>query len=124
MATENQSNEQIVKKENDQNPKTSPPVKNTLVWILACLPIIGAFFEFGTIVFLIITIILCSVDAKNLRKLGYEDKSIGGSWLVPVYLYNRAKYFNHNKGYFVMWCITFFLSLFGFWEGFWEGFLS
>ena len=122
METDNQLKAQTPVGEPSLNVK--PPVKNTLVWILAFLPVIGAFFEFGSFLFLVITIVLCFVDEKNLKKLGYEDKSIGSAWLVPVYLYNRAKYFNHKKGYFIVWCVAFFLSFFGFWEDFWAGFFS
>jgi hypothetical protein len=97
-----------------ENKNAKLPVKNTLVWILAFLPAIGVSFEFGTVALLVITIVLCYFDEKNIKKLGYDDMPLGGAWLVPVYLYNRAKYFNHGKGYFITWCVTFALSFFGF----------
>jgi hypothetical protein len=71
-------------------------VNNALVWILAFIPVVGAFFEFGPLLFLAVNIVLCIFDKKNLRKAGYNTKSLGSAWLIPFYLYKRAKYFNHK----------------------------
>ena len=92
-------------------------IDNTLVWILAFAPIIGSIIElifeiwFAT---LIINIFLCYLDEKNLKELGINTEKFNGFWiiLVPVYLYKRAKFFNHDMGYFIVWVITFVISLF------------
>lgn len=92
-----------------QNPTT---VSNTVVWIIALIPIIGAFFAFGFLAFLIVNIVLCSVDDNMLKKSGYDTTPLGNTWLIPVYLYKRAEMFHHNKAYFIVWCITFVISCF------------
>lgn len=90
-----------------QNPTT---VSNTIVWIIAFIPVIGAFFAFGFLAFLIINIVLCSVDDNMLKKAGYDTTSLGNTWLIPVYLYKRAEMFHHSKAYFIVWCVTFVIS--------------
>jgi hypothetical protein len=82
---------------------------------LAFIPAIGAFFEFGTLLFLVANIVLCVFDEKGLKKAGYTE-SLGSAWLIPVYLYKRAKYLNHSLAYFIVWCVTFGLSFIGFFE--------
>ena len=89
-------------------------VGNGIVWMQAFVPVIGAFFAFGTIVVIIINIILLSIDARRLEKAGYDTSGVGTVWLVPVYLYQRAKLLNDGMGYFIVWCVTFGLGLFGF----------
>jgi hypothetical protein len=107
---------------------TLATVDNTLVWILAFVPAITALLLGGGIISAIIAITiniaLCYADEKKLRKLGYNNISFGAVWLVPVYLYKRTKYFNHSKGYFIVWCVMFGLDLIGFWDGFLIGFKS
>ena len=98
-------------------------VNNTLVWILAFIPAIvdlilpTTFFQGwgGSILALISNIFLCSLDERNIQKSGYDTAPLGIVWLVPVYLFKRAKYFNHNIGYFLVWCITFGFSILGLW---------
>ena len=90
------------------------PVNNTLVWIQAFIPAIGAIFQFGTIVMILINCILLTVDCKNLEKAGYDVTPMGNPWFVPVYLYKRAELFGHGKAYFIVWCVAFGLSFLGF----------
>lgn len=85
-------------------------VNNTLVWIIAFIPVIGALFSFGSIVFLAVNIILTYLDENNLKKCGCDTSALGYAWLIPMYLYKRAKLLNQNKAYFVIWCITFVIS--------------
>jgi len=99
-------------------------VNNTLVWILAFIPAIvdlilpATFLQGwgGAILALTSNIVLCTFDDKNLKKLGYDTTPLGAAWLIPVYLFKRSKYFNDNFGYFIVWCITFGLGLFGVWR--------
>lgn len=87
-------------------------VCNVLVWINAFIPIIGAFFAFGFVAFFIVNSILAYFDEKNLQKAGYDTSNFGSTWIVPVYLYKRAKYFSHSMAYFAVWCVAFALSCF------------
>jgi len=36
---------------------------------------------------------------------------MGSAWLVPVYLFNRAKVLKQNNAYFIIWVVLFCLSL-------------
>ncbi|MCC5911647.1 MAG: DUF4339 domain-containing protein [Clostridiaceae bacterium] len=108
---------------------TPPPlmgdtVSNTVVWWLAFAPIIGLIIEniiAGTYnlnigdlwyVTLIINIILCSLDEKKLNKAGHDTKKMGAVWLVPVYLFKRAKVLKQKSTYAVIWCLMFAIMLF------------
>lgn len=109
-------------------------INNTIVWILAFAPIIGLFLEafIAGIVYqedsymideslsdaefwyvtLILNIILSIYDNKRLKVAGLNtDKFRGWVWLVPVYLFQRAKAFKHNYSYFIVWIISFFISI-------------
>lgn len=89
-------------------------VDNTLIWIQAFMPLLGALFMFGTVVTFLINSVILYFDCEKLKKAGYDVEPMGSSWVVPVYIYNRKKYFNHGNGYFITWCITFGLSFLGF----------
>ncbi|WP_105172353.1 DUF4339 domain-containing protein [Pseudoalteromonas sp. T1lg24] len=119
--------------------KTSPPplsgehVNNTVVWILAFAPIIGYFLEWvvaGAInssewkaekamaeakyfyITIILNVALSYLDEKRLSQAGHNtEKFKGMTWLVPVYLFQRAKNLNHNMAYFAVWIVSFLLVL-------------
>jgi hypothetical protein len=115
--THSQPHNSVLEQEFKNQPSYQPPtatsqvtaasVNNVLVWILAFTPLIGVTFAFGFFAFLVANIILCYVDENNLKKAGYDTSYIGNTWLVPTYLYKRAKYFGHSLGYFIVWCVTF-----------------
>lgn len=114
-------------------------INNTVVWVLAFAPIIGYFLEYvvaGVIyegqfdangepsaneavssgkywyITLILNIALSYFDARRLKKAGHNiDKFKGWVWLVPVYLYQRAKNLNQNLAYFIVWIVCFVLFL-------------
>ena len=123
---------------NDDQPPpfTGEMVNNTIVWILACAPIIGLILEYmiarkqfpgASDDFLIkqvtsgsywyITVILnvglAYFDVIRLGKAGHNtDKFKGMTWLVPVYLYQRSEALKQNKAYFITWILCFILMLF------------
>ena len=118
---------------------TPPPlhgtmVNNTIVWVLAFAPLIGAFLE-GAVaaavnhnnalaeqaidankywyVTVILNVALSYLDENRLRKAGVNtDKFKGMTWLVPVYLFKRAKNLKQNLAYFIVWLICFVVLLF------------
>ncbi|MDR2335466.1 MAG: DUF4339 domain-containing protein [Burkholderiaceae bacterium] len=121
---------------------TSPPplsgdhINNTLVWILAFAPLIGYLLEWvvaGAIhngneyameramgdskywfITLGLNIVLSFADEKHLRKAGHNtSKFKGWVWLVPVYLYQRARATKQNLAYFSIWIICFVVTLIG-----------
>jgi len=118
---------------NEPPPLTGSLVNNSVVWVLAFAPILGkileyiiAEFSYGNriighaavraghywYVTLILNIILTVLDEIQLKKAGHNtDKFKGWLWLIPVYLYQRAKNLNQGLSYFIVWLLSFFLAL-------------
>ncbi len=115
-------------------PLTGDKVNNTVVWFLAFAPIIGLFLE-GVVaglfygdsyqaelaasnaefwyVTVALNIILCILDERKLKSAGQDTSNFKGwVWLVPVYLYQRAKKLNQNLAYFVVWLVCFSIIMF------------
>lgn len=120
--------------------QTAPPplvgehVSNSIVWVLAFAPIIGLFLE-GAVasavyggdeylietaladadywyISLMLNIALSLWDASRLKKSGTDTKKFSAwAWLVPIYLFQRAKALKHNHAYFIVWIVCFVLSL-------------
>jgi len=108
---------------------TPPPlsggaVNNTLVWWLAFGPLLGLFlaeflagatdkdvaaFWWTT---LVLNIGLSIADEKKLKQAGHDTASMGMAFIVPVYLFKRAKVLKQSNSYFVVWVVLFVLSLF------------
>ena len=106
-------------------------VNNTIVWLIAIAPIFQSFFQgfvygfvnslsynrnysFGTFfwVAFIINSVLCYWDINKLKESGIDTSKIKNDyWLVPVYLYKRAKLLNQELSYFIVWIVTFILSI-------------
>ena len=116
-------------------PLTGTNVNNTLVWVLAFAPFLGLFLE-GVIAMIVygdedwameavyagqffyitiaLNILLCVLDEKRLQKAGHNTRAFKGwVWLVPVYLYQRAKHLKHNLAYFIVWICCFVLLMLG-----------
>lgn len=114
-------------------PLSGGNINNALVWILAFAPVIGGFLELGLteliyrgnvdaaesamnegkfwFVTLILNIALAFADEKLLTKAGHNtSKFKGWLWLVPVYLYQRAKATRQNLAYFMVWIVCFVVA--------------
>lgn len=111
-------------------PLTGVHVDNTVIWVLAFAPLIGLCLEYALafllydnefavdlavgsnkfwFVTLALNIGLSFLDEKRLQKAGHDtDKFKGWVWLVPGYLYQRAKNLNQNLAYFVTWIVCSF----------------
>jgi len=62
---------------------------------------------------LLLNVGLSYLDEKKLEKAGTDTESFKGMvFLVPVYLYQRAKALNHNMAYLGVWTACFVLMLF------------
>ncbi|WP_305805341.1 DUF4339 domain-containing protein [Stenotrophomonas sp. YIM B06876] len=115
-------------------PLSGEHISNSVVWVLAFAPFIGYFMEWivaGALsggnevvaqiamdgskywfVTLALNIALSIFDEKRLRKAGHNtDKFKGMVWLVPVYLYQRAKATKQSLAYFIVWIVCFVLVL-------------
>ncbi len=109
-------------------------VKNTVVWILALAPLVGYFLEWlvaGAVhegnefaahiamgekrywfVTVGLNLFLSVLDERRLRKAGHDTEDFKGwVWLVPVYLYQRAKATRQNLAYFMVWIACFAVVL-------------
>lgn len=96
---------------------TTASVDNLIVWLLALSPIVGIFFEMLGIVLigvpwlivpdviaLALSIYLGYMDRKKLKAMGHDTSKLGPPWLVPIYLFKRARMFKHKLTYFIVWC--------------------
>lgn len=115
-------------------PLTGEHVSNSLAWVLAFAPIIGLFLQYfvaGVVhpnnvylaesevlegnywyITLILNIVLSVWDEKRLKKAGTNTKAFRGwLWLLPVYLFQRAKALKQNQAYFTGWIICFVISI-------------
>lgn len=111
-------------------------VNNTIVWILAFAPLIGYFLEWiiafivhdGSevrayfameradywYVTLVLNVALAYIDSNRLSNAGYGDEKFNGwAWLVPVYLYQRAKATKQSLAYFIVWMVCIAVVTFG-----------
>ena len=106
-------------------PLTGDAVNNTIVWILAFAPIIGINIEsflvaiFNTrsnkfwMITIALNIVLSLLDERKLNAAGHNTRALGlgSAWLIPVYLFKRAKALKQNLAYFIVWIVSFALIL-------------
>ncbi|ANB75028.1 hypothetical protein AYM40_21620 [Paraburkholderia phytofirmans OLGA172] len=108
-------------------------ISHVIVWILAFTPLIAAFLQgfIGGIIYgsdtdldvimrrtwyfpILMNIGLSYLDEYKLRQAGVDTSDFGKmAWLVPVYLWKRAKTLKQTPVYFWIWVAMFVLSLFG-----------
>ena len=112
------------------SPPPLPPahVNDKVAWLIASVPLIGLFIERivtqtsgpppvnGVILcyFLAYSILILS-DVKQIAKSGRNPEKVnlgGWFWLVPVYLFKRAKTLGQPLNYFWAWVVTFCIAVF------------
>lgn len=120
--------------DNQPPPLSGEAVNNTVVWILAFAPIIGMMLEYFVAglmhgenpgaeamaasgkywyITVMLNLGLSYYDEIRLRKAGHNTSKFKGmAWLIPVYLYQRAKALKQNLAYFIVWIICFVIILF------------
>ena len=104
-------------------PVSGQAVNNTMVWWLAFMPILGSIIEYLIsdatgiaskslwFITLGLNVWLCTLDDRNLQKAGYNTDALGSSWIIPVYLFKRAKFLKQSYAYAIAWCVTFAILL-------------
>lgn len=114
-------------------PISGKHVNNTIVWVLAFAPLIGFLFEVFVsfmidgsgdagaaaidndkywYITLALNIGLSYFDEKRLGQAGWDTSKFKGmTWLVPVYLFKRAKVLNQSLAYFIVWLACFAISM-------------
>ena len=93
------------------------PASNLIIWILALSPIVGICFELigfvllglpvlilPDIVVIALSIYFGYVDQKKLKVSGHDTSKMGPPWLVPIYLFKRARILKHKLSYLIVWC--------------------
>lgn len=118
---------------NEPPPLTGENVNNTVVWVLAFAPILGLMLEYfvaGMVydseysieravsngkfwyITLMLNIGLSYWDERRIKASGTNTSKFSSwVWLVPVYLFQRAKVLKHNLAYFIVWIICFVIAL-------------
>lgn len=108
--------------EKEQSVNSLSKIDSNYIWALVLAPIIGAFFK-GFIagltstyidnwwfVTVIVNITFSYLDAKELKKCGYEEKFLDNAWFVPMYLYERSKLLKESQMYLIIWTVLLVLS--------------
>lgn len=112
---------------------TGSRVNNALAWVLAFATIIGYLMEWFAAgapngneaaaaramenasywyITLALNLLLPFFDEKRLQKAGHSTSCFRGwVWLMPVYLYQRAKNLQQSLAYFIVWLVYFALVL-------------
>ncbi len=87
---------------------------NSLAVIAAVLsPIAGIFFKHGFWLFLLIGIGFCYWDESVLHHSGHDTMKLTKAYLIPVYLFKRARMLGTGMEYFVLWILTFIIGIIG-----------
>ena len=113
-------------------PITGRHLRSTVIWILAFAPLLGMFLEAVVayaindgdaadaafhansywFITLALNVGLSYLDEHRLKKAGWDTSRFKGwTWLVPVYLYQRAKNLHQNLVCFITWIVCFVLVL-------------
>ena len=112
------------------SPPPLPPayVNDKVAWLIASVPLIGFFIErivmensgpppvnVVILCYFIAYSILILSDVKQIAKSGRNPEKVnlgGWFWLVPVYLFKRAKTLGQPLNYFWAWVVTFCIAVF------------
>ncbi|MEO6847046.1 MAG: DUF4339 domain-containing protein [Chthoniobacterales bacterium] len=91
------------------------------IWLLGFAPLWGSVISVFLIVAfknqnadwatLVINVICCAMDERALKKCGYDTKTMGAWWLIPVYMWKRATVLKTGRITFWIWIVSFILSL-------------
>jgi hypothetical protein len=91
--------------------RTKVATNDVAVWILAFAPILGALVElafgFDPYPTLALNLGLCVLDGVLLKKAGFKTPDGWWYFLIPGYIYKRARMLNHSLLYFWVWIATF-----------------
>jgi DNA-directed RNA polymerase subunit RPC12/RpoP len=107
-------------------PLTGAAVNNKVIWIATFTPIWGGFLVYLIakatdsnpknlwFCWPILNGILCLVDEHILENAGHNTKKFSGlfAWLIPVYLFKRARALKQSLSYFIVWIVCWIVSLF------------
>lgn len=104
-------------------PKSPAQVSNGFAWTLACVPLILVFSDaiflamnaptwVGYLFSFALNSALVVADSRRLEAQGHKLNMWLGLFLIPVYLYQRAKMLRDTQAQFITWIVLFVLTLF------------
>lgn len=88
-------------------------ITNIPLLLVVLCPIIALFFENGFWFFIFIAMGICYWDESNLYHAGYNTATLTKAFIIPVYIFKRARLTKSGMTYLVLWCITFLVSIIG-----------
>lgn len=91
-------------------------VNNIFVWLVVAVPVAGIAIELIANrqlawVYLVLNVILCSVDAWKLENARRPSPSAWWCLLIPVYLWQRATLLKQKRIHFWAWIAAFVVSI-------------
>lgn len=102
-------------------PLTGDHVNNNFMWTIVAVPLVGTACDalidsnkavgVSTLLCIGLNILLCVLDANNLKAAGHPAPPGSWSLIVPVYLWKRATMLKKSRTNFAVWCGTFVLSI-------------
>jgi hypothetical protein len=111
----------LISETNVPPPLHGSDVNNTLVWILAFVPLldtlVASFLNIettiSTILIVLTNCILCIIDERQIKKAGHNPKELlaWAIFLVPVYLFRRASVLKQKFTYAFVWCGSLIVSI-------------
>jgi hypothetical protein len=118
---------QLIPPSNEPPPLPATAVDNSLVWVLVAIPLCSAFIErivdapsffssgwTWTCIIVAANWTISLVDEKRVKRSGVATRDISFGfwfWLIPVYLYQRARALRGGKNYVWAWWVSFAASL-------------
>lgn len=99
-------------------PLKSEQVNNSLIWLVVAVPVLGALLEavMGWEVvwwgYLAVNIVLLTWDEYRLKKASHAAPATWWIFLIPVYLWHRAKKLGQKPWYVWAWIAMFLFSFF------------
>lgn len=110
---------ELVLRHISENPEK---IRKDYVWCLAFAPLIGEFLQqmiaeiTGTAsadlfyVTIVLNIFLSYLDSKEVHKAGFKGKLLDESWIIPAYLYERARILKQSPTYLWVWIVCLIVS--------------
>ncbi len=106
-------------------PTSTPKASSLFAWAIALVPIVGGFIQMvlaadralprqGAVlsVYFVVYTILCTLDSNHIKNSrASSELPIRWFWLVPVYLYKRARILKEPLTYFWAWIVALFIGV-------------
>jgi GYF domain 2 len=118
----------IISDKNTPPPLPATHVNNTCAWLLVLVPVVGVFGEKAVgdlgvrpsqvelvLAYAVVNAAIALVDAKHIARSGRNANNISLGfwfWLIPAYLFQRARALRQSFAYFWAWIVSFAAAIF------------